>query len=61
MRAPTPASPDTEGPSLQRPGFGQPSPALLERADRGYARFLAHTTQAPDGNADGRDDTARHR
>jgi len=60
MSAPTPAGPEQEGPGLQRP-FGRPSPALLERADRGYARFLAHTTQAPDDNADGRDDTARHR
>lgn len=61
MSAPTPAGPDPEGSGLQRPDFGRPSPALLERADRGYARFLAHTTQAPDDNADGRDDTARHR
>ncbi|MFJ9113563.1 hypothetical protein [Streptomyces sp. NPDC102283] len=61
MSAPTPAGPEPEGPALQRPDFGRPSPALLERADRGYARFLAHTTHAPDGNADGRDDTASHR
>lgn len=61
MSAPTPTSPEPEGPGLQRPDFGRPSPALLERADRGYARFLAHVTQAPDDNADGRDDTARHR
>ncbi|MBM7054107.1 hypothetical protein [Streptomyces durocortorensis] len=61
MSAPTPARPEPEGPSLQRPGFGRPSPALLERADRGYARFLAHTTQATDDQADGHDDTARHR
>ncbi|WP_103509019.1 hypothetical protein [Streptomyces sp. SM13] len=66
MSAPTPARPEPEGPGLQRPGlqrpgFGQPSPALLERADRGYARFLALTTRAPGGNADGRDDTARQR
>jgi hypothetical protein len=61
MRAPTPASPDTEGPGLQRPGFGRPSPALLERADRGYARFLADTTRTPGGNADDRDDMARNR
>ncbi|MEW2308998.1 hypothetical protein AB0918_10230 [Streptomyces sp. NPDC006864] len=61
MSAPTPTSPEPEGPGLQRPDFGRPSPALLERADRGYARFLAHTTQATDGHADDRDDTARHR
>lgn len=61
VNLPAPASPDPEGPGLQRPDFGRPSPALLERADRGYDRFLAHTNQAPDDSADGRDDTARHR
>ncbi|MFJ1804177.1 hypothetical protein [Streptomyces sp. NPDC088180] len=61
MSAPTSTSPEPEGPSLQRPDFGRPSPALLERADRGYARFLAHTTQATDDHAEGPDDTARHR
>ncbi|MFD5944207.1 MULTISPECIES: hypothetical protein [Streptomyces] len=60
MSAPTPADSDPEDPGLQRPGFGRPSPTLLKRADRGYARFLAHTTQSPDGFADGRDDTAKH-
>ncbi|MDQ0846906.1 hypothetical protein [Streptomyces sp. V1I6] len=49
MSAPTPTGPEPEGPGLQRPDFGQPSPALLERADRGYARFLA--VQAPDVSA----------
>ncbi|MCX4400036.1 hypothetical protein OG887_43990 (plasmid) [Streptomyces sp. NBC_00053] len=58
MSAPTPAGPDPEGPGLQPPDFGRPSPALLARADRGYARFLAHTNQAPD--TDGPDDTARN-
>ncbi|MFB7853478.1 hypothetical protein ACFC34_41695 [Streptomyces sp. NPDC056053] len=46
MSAPTPAGPAPDGPGLQRPDFGRPSPALLERAVRGYARFLA--AQAPD-------------
>ncbi|MFB6945612.1 MULTISPECIES: hypothetical protein [unclassified Streptomyces] len=46
MSAPTPTGPQPEGPGLQPPDFGRPSPALLARADRGYARFLAHTTQA---------------
>ena len=59
MSAPTPAGPDSEGPGLQRPDFGRPSPALLERADRGYVRFLADTAQAPDDSADSRDDTPR--
>lgn len=37
-------------------------PALLARADRGYARFLAHTTQAAPGDSPGdRDDAVRHR
>ncbi|MFJ7062006.1 hypothetical protein ACK8N7_37700 (plasmid) [Streptomyces griseobrunneus] len=61
MSAPTPAGPEPEVRGLQPSDFGRPCPAFLERADRGYARFLAHTTQAPDDNADGRDDTARHR
>ncbi|WP_030593012.1 hypothetical protein [Streptomyces anulatus] len=45
MSAPTPAGPQPEAPGLQPPDFGRPSPALLERAVRGYARFLA--VQAP--------------
>ncbi|MFC8263307.1 hypothetical protein ACFUNF_38310 [Streptomyces sp. NPDC057291] len=45
------------------PTFGRPSPALNARAERGYARFLAHITQVPDastGDHD-QDDGARHR
>ncbi|MDQ0700939.1 hypothetical protein [Streptomyces sp. W4I9-2] len=62
MSAPTltPTGPDPEGPSLQRPGFGRPSPALLARADRGYARFLAPTTPAAPDDGD-QDDAARQR
>ncbi|WP_405462951.1 hypothetical protein OG783_33305 [Streptomyces jietaisiensis] len=48
MSAPTPAGPAPEGRGLQPPAFGRPSPALLARADRGYARFLA--VQAPDAD-----------
>ncbi|MFF9787700.1 hypothetical protein [Streptomyces nigrescens] len=49
MSAPTTAGPQPEGPGLQHPDYGRPSPALLERADRGYTRFLAHTSRnAPD-------------
>lgn len=58
MSAPTTTGPQPEGPGLQPLDFGRPSPALLERADRGYARFLAHTApddhtvdHAPDGAA----------
>ncbi|MFF3129811.1 hypothetical protein ACFVRD_48445 [Streptomyces sp. NPDC057908] len=46
------------------PAFGRPSPALLPRADRGYARFLAHTTQAAPDDHTGHhnhDGAARHR
>ncbi|MCZ1011837.1 hypothetical protein [Streptomyces lydicus] len=39
MSAPTP-----EGRGLQHPAFGRPSPALIARAHRGYARFLAQAT-----------------
>jgi hypothetical protein len=48
MSAPTPAGTAPERSSFQPPAFGQPSPALLARADRGYARFLA--VQAPDAS-----------
>ncbi|MDJ0385203.1 hypothetical protein [Streptomyces sp. G-G2] len=48
MSAPTPAGPDPDGPGLQRPDFGRPSPALLARADRGLARFLARPTEDQD-------------
>ncbi|MEU7330138.1 hypothetical protein ACGFR6_34965 [Streptomyces sp. NPDC048567] len=41
MSAPTSAGLPPEGRSLQPSGYGRPSPTLLERADRGYARFLA--------------------
>ncbi|WP_406500232.1 hypothetical protein OG936_37810 [Streptomyces sp. NBC_00846] len=62
MSAPTPAGPEPEGRGLQPPAFGRPSPALIARADRGYARFLA--VQAPDastGDHDQDDDAAGHR
>jgi hypothetical protein len=29
-----------------QPGYGTTAPALMARADRGFARFLARTTQA---------------
>lgn len=58
MSAPTPAGPAPNGSGLQWPDFGRPSPALLERAVRGYARFLA--VQAPDADTGnhGQDDDA---
>lgn len=64
MSAPTPAGPQPEGPGLQPQDFGWPSPALLERADRGYAHFLANTDPAAPDNSTGnhdQDDTADHR
>ncbi|MFF5303493.1 hypothetical protein ACFY5F_29470 [Streptomyces sp. NPDC013161] len=59
MSAPTPAEPAPQGPGLQPPAFGQPSPALIARADLGYTRFLA--VPAPDaatGDHDQDDDAA---
>ncbi|MEU2135313.1 hypothetical protein [Streptomyces sp. NPDC018352] len=64
MSAPTPAGPAPQAPGLQLPDSGRPSPALLARADRGYARFLAQTTPAPDDDGPGdhdQDDAARNR
>lgn len=61
MSAPTPAGPPPEGCGLLLPDFGRPFPALLERADCGYARFVA--VQAPDtstGDDRDEDDTAGH-
>ncbi|MFD3666321.1 hypothetical protein ACFWVF_37905 [Streptomyces sp. NPDC058659] len=59
MSAPTPVGPQPEDRGLQPPAFGRPSPALIARADRGYARFLA--APAPDastGDHDQDDDAA---
>ncbi|MFC9269081.1 hypothetical protein ACFTXJ_15080 [Streptomyces zhihengii] len=52
MSAPTPAGPDPEGRGLQPSAFGRPSPALLERADRRYAHFLAAQAPAADHDQD---------
>ncbi|SED29133.1 hypothetical protein SAMN05428945_5344 [Streptomyces sp. 2224.1] len=49
MSAPTPTGHHPEGPGFQPPDFGRPSPALQERAGRGFPRFLARST--PDGPA----------
>jgi hypothetical protein len=45
---------------LTQPGYGVPSPALMARADRGFARFLARTTQAGIAPTD-HEDAARNR
>ncbi|MDQ1013413.1 hypothetical protein QFZ82_007981 [Streptomyces sp. V4I23] len=42
-----------EGRGLQSPAYGVPSPALLARADGGFARFLG---QHDEGQGDGADD-----
>lgn len=61
MGAPTPAGSAPEGRGFQLPAFGRPSPALLARADRGYARYLAQA--APDDRTGdhGQGDAARRR
>ncbi|WP_329468399.1 hypothetical protein [Streptomyces sp. NBC_01431] len=58
MSAPTSPDPAPQCPGLQPPEYGRPSPALIARADRGFARFLA--APAPDaGTGDqGQDDDA---
>ncbi|GGT84470.1 hypothetical protein [Streptomyces lateritius] len=45
---------------LHQPGYGVPSPALVARADRGFARFLARTTQTDTAPTD-RHDATRNR
>lgn len=57
MSAPTSAGPAAEGRGLQPPAFGRPSLALLARADRGYARFLATTVLAAPNDGDQDDAT----
>ncbi|MGW0940178.1 hypothetical protein [Streptomyces sp. NPDC002666] len=59
MSAPASAGPRPEAPGLQPPDFGRPSPALIARADRGYARFLA--TQTPDPSTGDHDETTTRR
>lgn len=61
MSAPTPAGPQQEGRGLQPPDYGRPSPTLLERADRGYARFLAVRALDDGDDRDQDDDAAGHR
>ncbi|MFL4910599.1 hypothetical protein ACJ6WF_47790 [Streptomyces sp. MMS24-I2-30] len=60
MRAHTDSTaPEPGGHGLQPPACGVPSPALLARADRGFARFLAQRTGDQDDGADGGEDTQR--
>ncbi|MEU0162327.1 hypothetical protein ABZ154_26820 [Streptomyces sp. NPDC006261] len=46
-------APAPEGRGLQPPTYGAPSPALLARADRGFARFLGQHDEDQDDGADG--------
>ncbi|MFE4335771.1 hypothetical protein ACFRQM_42250 [Streptomyces sp. NPDC056831] len=46
-------APEPEGRGLQPPAYGVPSPALLARAGRGFARFLAQRTEDQDDGPDG--------
>jgi hypothetical protein len=60
MRAHTDTTvPAPEGRGLQSPVYGVPSPALLARADRGYARFLTERTEDQYDGADGGEDPQR--
>ncbi|MEL5960059.1 hypothetical protein AADR41_35790 [Streptomyces sp. CLV115] len=55
MRATDTTAPASEGRGLQPPAYGIPSPALLARADRGFARFLAQQSEDQDDGAGGED------
>ncbi|WP_406704107.1 hypothetical protein OIF23_30825 (plasmid) [Streptomyces albidoflavus] len=48
MRGHTHTTTPDEGRGLQPPGHGHPSPALLARAEQGYARFLRQHTTDPE-------------
>jgi hypothetical protein len=52
-------APAPEGRGLQSPLYGAPSPDLLARADRGFARFLGQHDEDQDDGADGGEDTTR--
>ncbi|MER8091479.1 hypothetical protein ABTZ57_42335 [Streptomyces sp. NPDC094048] len=57
MRAHTDSTaPAREGRGLQSPAYGVPSPALLARADRGFARFLGQHNEDQVDGADGGED-----
>ncbi|MGW0932914.1 hypothetical protein [Streptomyces sp. NPDC002644] len=60
MSACTSAGHAPGGRGLRRPAFNRPSPALLARADRGYARFLARTALDDPHNHDPDDAEGRH-
>lgn len=51
-------APDSEGRGPRPPAYGAPSPDLLARADRGFARFLERI-EDQDDVADGEQDPPR--
>ncbi|QFX79519.1 hypothetical protein [Streptomyces sp. SYP-A7193] len=51
--------PAREGRGLQSPAYGVPSPPLLARADRGFARFLGQHDEDQDDGADSGEDPQR--
>ncbi|MFJ2709034.1 hypothetical protein ACIO3R_38420 [Streptomyces sp. NPDC087428] len=54
MRAHTDSTaPAREGRGIQSPAYGIPSPTLLARADRGFARFLGEHDEDQDDGVDG--------
>ncbi|MEU9979426.1 hypothetical protein [Streptomyces sp. NPDC051014] len=59
MHASTPAGSAAGERGFHTPAFGRPSPALLARADRGYARFLALPAPEAATCDHGRDDLHR--
>ncbi|MCX0247935.1 hypothetical protein [Streptomyces drozdowiczii] len=52
-------APAPEDRGLQPPAYGIPSPALLARADRGFARFLGRHGEDQNDRDDGSEDTPR--
>ncbi|MGW1405374.1 hypothetical protein [Streptomyces sp. NPDC002403] len=52
-------APAPEDRGLTSPAYDVPSPALLARADRGYARFLTQQTEDQDERADAGESTQR--
>lgn len=59
MPARTNSTPAPDGRGLQLPAYGIPSPALLARADRGFARFLGQRGEGQDDRADGENTHAK--
>jgi hypothetical protein len=52
-------APAWEGRGLQSPAYGVPSPSLLARADRGFARVLGQHDEDQDDGADSGEEPQR--